>query len=98
MQTLQLSNRYQLASSVFVKGLVVVFAIVGGLILLLSPSWPQALLSVGLLITIALFGVYLIQRSTVAYTLTPTHFQQHLFQGGWVVKWKNIEKNWHLYL
>ncbi|EMK3313880.1 DUF2982 domain-containing protein [Vibrio vulnificus] len=92
MQTLQLSNRYQLASSVFVKGLMVVFAIVGGLLLLLSPSWPQALLSVGLLITIALFGVYLIQRSTVAYTLTPTHFQQHLFQGGWVVKWKNIEK------
>lgn len=92
MQTLQLSNRYQLASSVFVKGLVVVFAIVGGLLLLLSPSWPQALLSVGLLIAIALFGVYLIQRSTVAYTLTPTHFQQHLFQGGWVVKWKNIEK------
>ncbi|EPP5812036.1 TPA: hypothetical protein ACGUUU_004315 [Vibrio vulnificus] len=48
MQTLQLSNRYQLASSVFVKGLVVVFAIVGALLLFLSPSWPQALLSVGL--------------------------------------------------
>ena len=31
-------------------------------------------------------------RSRVMFTLTPTHFQQHFYKGGWVLKWSNIEK------
>ncbi|HAS6347630.1 DUF2982 domain-containing protein [Vibrio sp. IRLE0018] len=92
MQTLQLSNSYLTTNSAFVKGLWVIFVFVAVLLLILSPGWQQALLSLGLIITIALFALYLIKRSTVAYTLTSTHFQQHLFRGGWVVKWRNVER------
>ncbi len=31
-------------------------------------------------------------RSRVMFTLTPTHFQQHFYKGGWVLKWSNIQK------
>ncbi|MCC4854645.1 DUF2982 domain-containing protein [Vibrio lentus] len=37
-------------------------------------------------------GYYLMLRSRVMFTLTPTHFQQHFYKGGWVLKWSNIEK------
>ncbi|MCK6261807.1 DUF2982 domain-containing protein [Vibrio sp. ZSDE26] len=40
-----------------------------------------------------LTAIYLIVlRSKVSYTLTATHFQQHLYHGGWVVKWTDIER------
>ncbi|MDP5253514.1 MULTISPECIES: DUF2982 domain-containing protein [unclassified Vibrio] len=35
---------------------------------------------------------YLYRRSQVGYTLTATHFQQHLFKGGWAMQWKNIQR------
>ncbi|MGC9404189.1 DUF2982 domain-containing protein [Vibrio genomosp. F10 str. 9ZC157] len=41
---------------------------------------------------IAITSYALIQRSKVSYTLTATHFQQHLHKGGWVVRWSDIEK------
>ncbi len=37
-------------------------------------------------------GYYLMLRSRVMFTLTPTHFQQHFYKGGWVLKWNNIQK------
>jgi hypothetical protein len=37
-------------------------------------------------------GYYLMLRSRVMFTLTSTHFQQHFYKGGWVLKWSNIEK------
>lgn len=42
----------------------------------------------GLALVIWLF----IQKSIVKYTMTPSHFQQHFFKGGWVVKWSNISR------
>lgn len=35
---------------------------------------------------------WLMLKGQVAYTLTATHFQQHFYQGGWVVKWNNISQ------
>ncbi|NAZ44877.1 DUF2982 domain-containing protein [Vibrio toranzoniae] len=37
-------------------------------------------------------GYYLMLRSRVMLTLTPTHFQQHFYKGGWVLQWRNIQK------
>lgn len=37
------------------------------------------------------FAVLMIKKSQVTFTLTASHFQQHLFKGGWVVRWRNIE-------
>ncbi len=31
------------------------------------------------------------QKSQVSFTLTASHFQQHLFKGGWVLRWKDID-------
>ncbi|MHA2938247.1 DUF2982 domain-containing protein [Vibrio sp. RC27] len=39
---------------------------------------------------IALIAWFIIQKLLVKYTMTPSHFQQHFFKGGWVVKWNNI--------
>ncbi|KAB0480164.1 DUF2982 domain-containing protein [Vibrio chagasii] len=44
------------------------------------------------IITLLATGYYLMLRSRVMFTLTPTHFQQHFYKGGWVLKWSNIQK------
>ncbi|BDR13103.1 hypothetical protein VspSTUT11_10790 [Vibrio sp. STUT-A11] len=49
------------------------------------------MLSVILMAVIVGFAVMMIKKSQVSFTLTATHFQQHLFKGGWVVRWCNIE-------
>ncbi|OIQ26592.1 DUF2982 domain-containing protein [uncultured Vibrio sp.] len=47
-----------------------------------------------LIITLAVFtcSYVIIQRSKVSYTITATHFQQHLYRGGWVIKWSDVER------
>ncbi|TOP04345.1 hypothetical protein CGH27_15185 [Vibrio parahaemolyticus] len=49
------------------------------------------MLSVILMAIIVGFAVLMIKKSQVTFTLTASHFQQHLFKGGWVVRWRNIE-------
>ncbi|WP_070965527.1 DUF2982 domain-containing protein [Vibrio sonorensis] len=72
---------------------VLAFSFVGAIFLLsLAPGLPQLLFTLAAILCAGLFGYYLIRKGTVQYTLTPTHFQQHLFKGGWVVKWNNISK------
>ncbi|CAK2769254.1 DUF2982 domain-containing protein [Vibrio crassostreae] len=63
------------------------------LIIALYSDNPK-LLIVGAFCIIALLGTgyYLMLRSRVMFTLTPTHFQQHFYKGGWVLKWNNIQK------
>ncbi|MBA5761594.1 DUF2982 domain-containing protein [Vibrio sp. 404] len=55
-------------------------------------NWQQ--LVIGILLLIAAFYAFkfLLRQSTVGYTLTATHFQQHFAKGGWVVKWSNIHR------
>lgn len=92
MQTLQLSNHnFNLESSMakLIGGVVfvIVFFLIG-----LSTGWQQTLLTLAVMLGILGFSYLVIAKSRVAYTLTSTHFQQHLYKGGWVVKWSNIEK------
>lgn len=92
MQTLQLSNHnFNLESSMakLIGGIifVIVFFLIG-----LSTGWQQTLLTLAVMLGILGFSYLVIAKSRVAYTLTSTHFQQHLYKGGWVVKWTNIEK------
>ncbi|WP_140151439.1 DUF2982 domain-containing protein, partial [Vibrio parahaemolyticus] len=60
-------------------------------LVVISPGWKQAMLSVILMAIIVGFAVLMIKKSQVTFTLTASHFQQHLFKGGWVVRWRNIE-------
>ncbi|MEF1230467.1 DUF2982 domain-containing protein, partial [Vibrio fortis] len=71
-------------------------AVILGFVCLLVALYYDAprLLFVGsfLVILLLVAGYYLMLRSRVLFTLTPTHFQQHFYKGGWVLKWSNIEK------
>ena len=73
-----------------------ILAIVLGFVCLIVALYSDnpKLLIVGAFCIIALLGTgyYLMLRSRVMFTLTPTHFQQHFYKGGWVLKWSNIEK------
>ncbi|OLQ90235.1 hypothetical protein BIY22_04345 [Vibrio panuliri] len=57
-----------------------------------STSWQQLVVAILLLIAAYYALKLLIKQSTVGYTLTATHFQQHFAKGGWVVGWHNISK------
>ncbi|MDH5923414.1 DUF2982 domain-containing protein [Vibrio splendidus] len=73
-----------------------ILAVVLGFVCLIVALYSDnpKLLIVGAFCIIALLGTgyYLMLRSRVMFTLTPTHFQQHFYKGGWVLKWSNIEK------
>ncbi|AYV20273.1 DUF2982 domain-containing protein [Vibrio mediterranei] len=92
MDTLHFSNHNYTWQSPTIK----VVAAVGGLacfsFLLLSPNWQQALVFITLVAAVMTFAYFMLIKSRVTFTLTATHFQQHVFKGGWVVKWSNIER------
>ncbi len=92
MQTLHLTNQpFQISSHTnqWMGGIAVIACLI---LFLYAPGWQQALLTI-IAIAIGLgFTYILILKGTVKYTLTATHFQQHLFKGGWVVKWTNISQ------
>ncbi|WP_060982440.1 DUF2982 domain-containing protein [Vibrio splendidus] len=73
-----------------------ILAVILGFICLIVALYSDnpKLLIVGAFCSIALLGAgyYLMLRSRVMFTLTPTHFQQHFYKGGWVLKWNNIQK------
>ncbi|NLS14046.1 DUF2982 domain-containing protein [Vibrio sp. SM6] len=92
MPTLQLQNhRFRYSSSL---SRVVTLAATLGLVLLIvyAPSWQHVILTLALAGSALGFAIVLIEKSRVRYTLTDSHFQQHLAKGGWVVKWNNIER------
>lgn len=91
MQTLQLSNHHFNLNSPISKLIGGISFVAAFFLLSLSSSWQQtALILIAILFLIS-FSYFLIAKTRVGYTLTATHFQQHLYKGGWVVKWSNIE-------
>lgn len=92
MQTVHLTNQPFVFSSITVRWLAGILAIGSLFLMLYAPGWQQALLTIVAIVCLLGFGYLLILKSTVKFTLTATHFQQHLFKGGWVVKWNNIQK------
>ncbi|KHT35689.1 DUF2982 domain-containing protein [Vibrio sp. 16] len=92
METLHLSNQPLDFRSPFAK-IVGWLLTIGVLFLVMyAPGLQQALLTLVAVCSVIGFVYLMIQKATVGYTLTATHFQQHLFKGGWVVKWTNISK------
>ncbi|KFI10810.1 MULTISPECIES: DUF2982 domain-containing protein [Vibrio] len=92
MQTLHLTNQPIRLSSPIAKILATIASIVLISLVMFSPDFQQAVLTLVAILSMLGFGYLLILKSTVSYTLTATHFQQHLFKGGWVVKWSNVSK------
>ncbi len=92
MPTIHFANHHFDLRSRYAK-LIGLFALVLSLGLVFwSSSWQQSLFAVTAIAALLILGYVLIRKSRVSYTLTSTHFQQHLFRGGWVVKWNNISK------
>ncbi|PAR37537.1 DUF2982 domain-containing protein [Vibrio metoecus] len=92
MPTLQLYN-HQLH---FTPKILAGFALLASVFIIgvfwLAQTALQALVGILALFTWAALAYWLILKGQVAYTLTATHFQQHFYQGGWVVKWNNISQ------
>ncbi|MBF4423064.1 DUF2982 domain-containing protein [Vibrio anguillarum] len=92
MHTQHLSNtRFSLQSPV-VKWINTTCIIASICIVIFSSNIIHALLLVSALAVTLITFYFLILKGKVSYTLTATHFQQHLFKGGWVVKWNNISR------
>ncbi|MGD8109175.1 DUF2982 domain-containing protein [Vibrio sp. TRT 17S01] len=92
METIHLTN-HPLEWRSPTTRILLAFIVAGMLFLFLfAPGWQQLILSLFALACLLGFGYLLIITSIVRFTLTATHFQQHLFKGGWVVKWINISK------
>lgn len=92
MQTVHLTNHPFLISPITSRWLVGLFVIGFLFLMLYAPGWQQAVLTVIAVLCLLGFGYLLVLKSTVQFTLTASHFQQHLFKGGWVLKWNNIQK------
>lgn len=92
MQTVHLTNHPFLISPITSRWLVGLFVIGCLFLMLYAPGWQQAVLTVIAILCLLGFGYLLVLKSTVQFTLTASHFQQHLFKGGWVLKWNNIQK------
>ncbi|OLQ93819.1 hypothetical protein BIY21_10905 [Vibrio ponticus] len=92
MKTLHLYNHPLRNISLKQLWVVTPVALILFAIVWFAQSWQQ--LIVGILMLIAAYYALklLIKQSTVGYTLTSTHFQQHFAKGGWVVSWSNISK------
>ncbi|EHH1261756.1 DUF2982 domain-containing protein [Vibrio parahaemolyticus] len=91
METLHLTNSHFKSDSPINRLTLLLVALITLFLVVISPGWKQAMLSVILMAIIVGFAVLMIKKSQVTFTLTASHFQQHLFKGGWVVRWRNIE-------
>lgn len=72
--------------------LLALITLVFSLWIMTAPTAGHALLAALTCGGFVLSTWYLYRRSQVGYTLTATHFQQHLFKGGWSLQWHNIQR------
>ncbi|WP_073605990.1 DUF2982 domain-containing protein [Vibrio aerogenes] len=92
MQTVYFENfKFNKQSSV-VRASGIVYFTISMAIIFTAPSLTHAFIYTTLLVAFILLIYWLIIKSQVAFSLTPTHFQQHLFRGGWIIKWRNIRQ------
>ncbi|WP_162046202.1 DUF2982 domain-containing protein [Vibrio taketomensis] len=92
MKTLHLYNHRIKTLGLHQPFVAIAITILVAAVIWFSTQWQQFIVGI-LLIIAAFFSLkHFIKQSTVGYTLTATHFQQHFAKGGWVVHWKNISK------
>ncbi|MBU2898119.1 DUF2982 domain-containing protein [Vibrio hepatarius] len=92
METLHITHQPIQLSSPWARILAAVIIIILIFLVMLSPNLQLAILTLIAILVLLGLAQWLVIKSTVSFTLTATHFQQHLFKGGWVVKWNNIHK------
>ncbi len=92
MRTIHFANHHFDLTSRYAKLIGIGSLIIALGFIVWAPNWQQSIIAVVGIITLLTTGYWLIRKSRVGYTFTPTHIQQHLFRGGWVLKWNNISK------
>ncbi|WP_139342963.1 DUF2982 domain-containing protein, partial [Vibrio gazogenes] len=92
MQTVHLSNFEFDFQQRSVRLTIIAYATVALLIIMTANTLSLALVYTALFFGVAVLLYWLLRKSQVRYTLTATHFQQHTFRGGWVIKWNNIQE------
>lgn len=92
MQTVHLSNFEFDFQQRSVRLTIIAYATIALLIIMTANTLSLALVYTALFFGVAVLLYWLLRKSQVRYTLTATHFQQHTFRGGWVVKWNNIQE------
>ncbi|MGR5302665.1 DUF2982 domain-containing protein [Vibrio alfacsensis] len=91
MKTQHITNSQFQFDAPINKLIMLLVVIITLFLVFIAPGWKQAMLSVTLMALIVGFAIMMIKKSQVSFTLTASHFQQHLFKGGWVVRWRNID-------
>ncbi len=92
MNTIHLTNIPSSYASFARKVVMALATLIAFFLLVLFPGIKQALFLLFGLTTLLVITHFIIEKSKVSFTLTATHFQQHMFKGGWVVKWNNISE------
>lgn len=104
MDTLHLTNTSGTQERLIKKTLIASAIFISLAAIAFAPKFHHALAVIALVCCIAFVIHTLLKQSKVSYTLTSTHFQQHLHKGGWAVKWNNIssigicsyqQQGWH---
>lgn len=102
MPTIHISNHS--LSVAWVKLSVGLALLVCALLGIFLNNWSQSTLLLLALILLIAAGYWFMHKSWVGFTFTATHFQQHFYHGGWVIKWSNIcqidicsyqQEGWH---
>ena len=97
MQTLHLTNQSFIFSSTSVRRFGIFFGVCATCLILFAPNLKHILITLCLAVSTIIFGYVMMIRAVVKFTLTATHLQQHLYKGGWVTQWCNIEKIGHCF-
>ncbi|WP_260261832.1 DUF2982 domain-containing protein [Vibrio intestinalis] len=92
MPTLHLINHRLFSHARHYRWALFFIAVCSALTAYFANDIRQLLVGLFLLLVLSFFAYCLILKSTVRYTLTSSHFQQHFSKGGWVVQWSNISK------
>lgn len=92
MPTLHLINHRLFSRARHFRWALILVMACMGLMAYFANDVRQFLIGLLLLLILSIFAYGLILKSTVRYTLTSSHFQQHLSKGGWVVQWSNVSK------
>lgn len=92
MQTQHLTNISFDYGSPLTKRVAIAATLFALLLVALMQTLTQALLIWCGVAVLLSTGYYLLEQARVRFTMTDTHFQQHLFKGGWVVTWNNISE------
>lgn len=92
MKTIHVSNFNFDLKGRRIQLVILLYIIIALVVIMFAATFTLAMIFAVLFCSFGIFTYWLILKSQVRFTFTSTHFQQHLFKGGWVVKWNNISQ------